>query len=91
MADPFAHGTPVGDHHMWIDPSAGPCPNCDCCSARLCERGRAHAFGCHWVATSGRNLVRDCPCSAETTEGTEAHRAATARTAKRQETEITDG
>ncbi|GAA4626701.1 hypothetical protein GCM10023196_036010 [Actinoallomurus vinaceus] len=81
MADRIMHGTPAGDFHTWVDPSAGPCPNCECCTERLCERGRKHAFGCLGVATSGRELVRDCPCSAETTEGTEAHRAAMSRAA----------
>ena len=54
---------------------AEPSKECPCCSARLCERGRDHGLGCGGVAAAGdRETVRDCPCSAATTEGTAAHR-----------------
>ena len=86
MADLFAHGTPAGDFHTWIKPEPPACPNCSCCSERLCELGRQHAFGCGAVACAEDWVtVRGCPCSAETTEGTEAHRAAQLRAAKRNE------
>lgn len=67
MTDPFAHGTPVGDHHTWVDAGRLPCPDCSCCTVRLCERGREHAFGCQGVARAqDRETVRDCPCSSKT-------------------------
>lgn len=75
MTDPFAHGTPAGDFHTWIKPEAEPCPDCPCCSARLCEAGRQNALGCALLCDGNDwSTVRDCPCSAATTEGTAAHR-----------------
>lgn len=64
MTDPFAHGTPVGDHHMWVSPAAGdPCPHCDCCTKRLCARAIKRGTACHWEAAAGDVLaVSDCPC-----------------------------
>lgn len=87
MSDPYAHGMPEGDFHSWVKPTAPDCPNCGCCSARLCERGRKHVVGCRAAVGTPeeQNIVRNCPCSAETTEGTEAHRAAQRRDAQRQE------
>ncbi|MEU6039755.1 hypothetical protein ABZ801_30575 [Actinomadura sp. NPDC047616] len=88
MTDPYAHGTPADDFHTWVKLAPTPCPDCECCAARLCELGRLHAFGCGAVADPGDwEIVRDCPCSAETTEGTEAHRAAQVRDARRRRKE----
>ncbi len=64
--DPFAHGTPVGDDHTWVDPGQIFCPDCECCTIRLCrtavERGRT----CDEVGDSGPGVMdlRGCPCSA---------------------------
>lgn len=64
MADPFAHGTPVGDSHMWVRPASAPCPNCDCCSAALCALAKEKDGACHWYG-SGHPADVDlsrCPC-----------------------------
>lgn len=64
MSDPFAHGTPVGDHHMWADPDRLPCPNCRCCTAGLCRVARERGTTCNHVAarTSVDFNLSDCPC-----------------------------
>ncbi|MEU1180570.1 hypothetical protein ABZ464_23510 [Streptomyces sp. NPDC005820] len=68
----------------YLRPAQAPCPNCPCCSARLCEKGRSSVMQCHGhvgdpalVATVGA-----CPCSAETTRGTHAWRVAQTRVVK---------
>ncbi len=64
MSDPFAHGTPVGDHHMWVSPSSGdPCPYCECCTARLCRRAIDKDTACHWEGSQSSDYdLSKCPC-----------------------------
>ncbi|MER6559799.1 hypothetical protein ABT300_19095 [Streptomyces sp. NPDC001027] len=66
-----------------LRPAQLPCPNCSCCSAVLCERGRNDIGECiaHTPADHAAT-VADCPCSAETTRGTHAWRAAMLRITK---------
>jgi hypothetical protein len=76
---------PFGPIYEPPDPS--DCPDCPCCTRQLCEQGREHAFRCvGLLAFRSPDLVKRvaaCPCSAATTPGTAAHRAAQARAAKR--------
>lgn len=64
--------------HRWVRPANPDCPNCDCCTAVLCERGRENVFGCLGRSSDFdpdvRKRVGDCPCSAGTTPGTAAYR-----------------
>ncbi|MFF4179635.1 hypothetical protein [Streptomyces sp. NPDC001750] len=61
----------------YVRPTQAPCPTCPCCSARLCETGRTSVMQClGHVAVSVYADVAGCPCSAETTRGTHAWRAA---------------
>lgn len=63
MADPFAHGTPVGDYHSWVRPASEPCPDCPCCTVALCGAGREHLGGCGNVpGCTDREAVWRCPC-----------------------------
>lgn len=64
---------------QYVAPPSKDCPNCPCCSARLCERGRRSVMRCSGQRLrddSLMQLVSGCPCSAETTEGTHAWRLA---------------
>jgi hypothetical protein len=64
---------------VYVRPESKECPDCPCCSAALCERGRQSVMRCsgqHLRDDSLRQIVSGCPCSAETTEGTHAWRAA---------------
>lgn len=65
---------------LYERPKSPDCPNCSCCAAPLCERGRRSTMRCagHTDAST-MQLVSGCPCSAETTEGTHAWRAAMIR------------
>lgn len=62
--DPFAHGVPAGDVHTWVRPESPPCPNCECCTAALCELAAAHGGG-GWCAVFAvySETVALCPCS----------------------------
>ncbi|MFJ6561999.1 hypothetical protein ACIQMV_19485 [Streptomyces sp. NPDC091412] len=65
---------------QYVRPPQGPCPNCPCCTAALCERGRASVLECAGHAgDEHKATVRHCPCSAESTRGTLAWRAAMIR------------
>ncbi|MFJ3249167.1 hypothetical protein [Streptomyces sp. NPDC086782] len=65
---------------QYISPPQADCPNCPCCTAQLCERGRASLLECRGhVDDSRRAVVERCPCSAESTRGTLAWRAARIR------------
>lgn len=61
-----------------VRPAAALCSNCPCCSARLCEKGRSSVTQClgHVGDSKASITVSACPCSAETTRGTHAWRAA---------------
>ncbi|PSK52405.1 hypothetical protein B0E38_04731 [Streptomyces sp. 111WW2] len=59
----------------YVRPAPAPCPDCDCCSAALCERGRTSTFRCAGLAQEAhRALVYGCPCSSALTRGTHAWR-----------------
>ncbi|MEV6738611.1 hypothetical protein AB0N14_17450 [Streptomyces sp. NPDC051104] len=54
----------------YVRPKQADCPNCPCCSAALCERGRADVTGCtNHTSDETRATVAGCPCSAESTHG----------------------
>jgi len=68
----------------YLRPAQAPCPNCPCCSARLCEKGRNCVMQCHGHVADPETvaIVSACPCSAETTRGTHAWRVAQIRVVK---------
>lgn len=68
----------------YVRPAQAPCPNCPCCSARLCEKGRNSVMQCHGHVADSETvaIVSACPCSAETTRGTHAWRVAQTRVVK---------
>lgn len=53
------------DGHLWVKP-VDVCPNCDCCTRALCEKGATSTMGClRWVGETDdetRERVRVCPC-----------------------------
>lgn len=60
----------------WVRPQASVCGTCSCCTADLCELGRASASSCAGcVADEDRAAVAGCPCSSETAHGSLAWRA----------------
>lgn len=65
----------------YVRPQNKPCPSCDCCTAPLCERGRGSVLRCagHVGPSELRGHVEGCPCSAASTPGTLAWRAAMVR------------
>ncbi len=64
----------------YVRPEPAPCPNCVCCAAALCERGRGSAKQCHGLTPEEyRETVYGCPCSAATTRGTYAYKLALIR------------
>lgn len=65
----------------YVRPQSKPCENCPCCTAPLCERGRASVLRCagHVGAPELHEHVSECPCSAESTPGTLAWRSAMIR------------
>jgi hypothetical protein len=84
--DPTGWIADAGDHHTWVRPAPGACPDCECCTARLCATGRESWRGCAAYSTEAdRATVADCPCSAATTPGTAAHRVEQALIGKRAE------
>ncbi|MGW7710916.1 hypothetical protein [Streptomyces sp. NPDC054771] len=57
-------------------PAQPDCPDCQCCTANLCAKGRTTIMECFGLTSeSTRNNVRGCPCSSEETRGTAAWRA----------------
>ncbi|CAL9608845.1 hypothetical protein SUDANB1_05583 [Streptomyces sp. enrichment culture] len=57
----------------YVRPAPAACPDCACCSARLCERGRSSVHQCGGISDKPET-VKDCPCSAPTARGTHAWR-----------------
>lgn len=55
------------DGHRWVKPAPDDCPNCGCCTARLCEAGRESALGCigrtNETDPVTRHRIAHCPCS----------------------------
>lgn len=69
IPDPFAHGTPVGDDHTWIDPGRVGCADCECCIARLCQIAQLQGTTCRALVTdTGPDTydVTRCPCAPAT-------------------------
>ncbi|MGA5496692.1 hypothetical protein ACPCSP_20255 [Streptomyces cinereoruber] len=57
----------------YVRPRQADCPDCGCCTAALCDRGRTSVMRCHGHVDNDHHLmVRECPCSAETTAQTAA-------------------
>ncbi|MDX3345986.1 hypothetical protein PV387_23140 [Streptomyces sp. ME02-6987-2C] len=75
MYDDSVH-EPFGPEY--VRPVNPDCPDCDCCTAALCAVGRARVNECAGNVDDQSLIERvtDCPCSAESTEGTLAWRAA---------------
>jgi hypothetical protein len=46
----------------YVRPEGPPCPDCACCTARLCEAGREVTGGCGHVGGTNRDVVLACPC-----------------------------
>jgi len=55
------------DGHRWAmprQPEPDACPNCSCCTARLCEQAAEKTTWCVRVASAAdRDTVMNCPCS----------------------------
>jgi hypothetical protein len=59
-----------------VRPAQPDCPNCECCTAALCAKGRTTILECFgFTSEDTRETVRGCPCSSETTRGTVSWRA----------------
>lgn len=68
----------------YVRPAQPDCPNCGCCSAALCERGRSSVMACEGACGDAfRDTVRRCPCSSDLTVGTMNWRLGRLRAAKR--------
>lgn len=64
----------------YVRPPQEACPSCSCCTAELCLRGRVSVHECRGLTPEEyRETVHGCPCSAATTRGTHAWRAAQVR------------
>lgn len=49
--------------HVWVTPPSEPCPDCPCCSKRLCERALDRDAACHWEGGQSHGYdLRWCPC-----------------------------
>lgn len=48
--------------HVWVSPA---CPDCDCCTARLCATAAQRGRSCWAVGARGRGVmdVSGCPCA----------------------------
>lgn len=60
---------PPDDFHTWARPASEPCPDCDCCSKRLCqlaiERDAAGEMdgACHMLSDASADFdLSECPC-----------------------------
>jgi hypothetical protein len=66
----------------YVRPKNADCPDCGCCAAVLCAKGRASVLECSGHVDAEPELVErvtNCPCSAESTRGTLSWRAAMVR------------
>ncbi len=60
----------------YVRPANADCPNCLCCTAALCERGRASFLMCTGhVDDAHRAVVALCPCSSQSATGSLAWQA----------------
>ncbi|WP_327384997.1 hypothetical protein [Streptomyces sp. NBC_01207] len=67
----------------YVRPKPAACPDCQCCTAALCERGRSSVMECLGLTADHRDVVRGCPCSGELTAGTASWRIGRLRAARR--------
>lgn len=74
---------PFGPEYAEPPAARADCPDCGCCSARLCERGRSTVMTCAGLTAGPAETVADCPCSGELTAGTMSWRLARSRAARR--------
>lgn len=62
--------------HTWHRAEGDPCPNCVCCSKRLCEQAlEADRSGdpfacCHFIGRSADFDLAECPCWRDLPGGT---------------------
>lgn len=56
---------PPDDFHTWARPASPPCPDCECCSARLCTTAKERGMACLQVGDQGPDVMdlRGCPCA----------------------------
>ncbi|MGW3570173.1 hypothetical protein ACWDSL_40985 [Streptomyces sp. NPDC000941] len=74
MSDDYPFHEPFSPEY--VRPTPADCPNCGCCTARLCAKGRTSPLVCiGHVNGDTKETVAACPCSAESTPGTAAHTA----------------
>lgn len=52
------------DGHTWMKPPSEDCPDCDCCTARLCMEADRRGAHCAMVMERGPGVmdVASCPC-----------------------------
>ena len=61
---PVSDPTPPDDHHTWARPAPDGCPNCRCCSKRLCETAKEKGSFCDFVGAPGGDFdLSECPCA----------------------------
>lgn len=64
MTDDYAFPEPFGP--IYERPANPPCPDCDCCTAVLCEQGRSNVSGCLLAGDPDpglRERLAECPCT----------------------------
>jgi hypothetical protein len=56
---------PPDDFHTWARPAPADCPDCDCCSVRLCETAKERGSSCRQAGDQGPGVMdlSDCPCA----------------------------
>ena len=63
MSDEAWFPEPFGP--IYEPPPAAPCPDCECCTARLCEKAVRFGLHCAWFAgAADKEITARCPCSA---------------------------
>jgi hypothetical protein len=63
MSDEAWFPEPFGP--IYDRPEGAPCPGCECCTARLCEKAASTGLRCAWHAeAAGKEIVANCPCPA---------------------------
>lgn len=81
---PVSDPLPPDDFHTWARPAPPECPDCGCCSERLCRKAIEDNSACHWLGRSEDFELSKCPCwrpdsparvrlAAETSEGIPSH------------------
>ena len=61
---------PPDDYHYWAKPVSDACPDCRCCSARLCATAKERDSFCDFVGTPGDLDLSECPCAGSAKTGT---------------------